>query len=116
MMQVVAWRAAFLQPRARATGWIRSQRSTVNLLTRAYSHATKQHALYPASVASSQLLYSVSLAPDHRLLGHVEQPSRVETVLEALKVAGITNSSSKVGAVWRVWQAGSACVVGRYRR
>ena len=73
------------------------------MLTRAYIQATKQDALYPASVASSQLLYSVALAPNHRLLGHVEQPSRVETVLEALKVAGI-NNSSKVGADWQAWQ------------
>ncbi|GAB4819942.1 hypothetical protein N2152v2_006988 [Parachlorella kessleri] len=89
----VAWKAAFLQPRARAASWIRWQRNSACLLTRAYSQATKQQALYPASVHSSELLYAVSPAPNHRLLGHVEQPSRVETVIEALKVSGVINSS-----------------------
>ncbi|EFN52004.1 hypothetical protein CHLNCDRAFT_139540 [Chlorella variabilis] len=47
----------------------------------------------PAATDAPQLLYAAAAAPGHTLPDHVEQPARVDVILQKLKAAGITTSA-----------------------
>lgn len=55
-----------------------------------------------AAAAAPQLLFTASAAPGHFMPGHVEQPARVDVILQKLREAGIT-SGAFAGQVRSHW-------------
>lgn len=70
----------------------RTQRVAAAATGKAASSSSSR-AVGPAPAERPQLLYAVASAPGHSLPGHVEQPARVEGIMQQLKIAGITASA-----------------------
>lgn len=78
-------------------------------LITAWGQQQARSAAQAARPPDAQLLYAVSEAPHHRLLGHVERPERVSNALEALRAAGVLGHSKVGGAM------GEQPLLGRQR-
>ena len=69
------------------------------LATKAAAATAAAASAASAGTDSPQLLFSSAAAPGHHLAGHVEQPARVDVILQRLKAAGIVGGAGLEGQV-----------------